>query len=103
MELFSLNGLNCGDFFELSRNTKTRSNHPYKIQTKLAKLNCYKYPFFVRIIKSWNDLPSNVINCPNFNKFKIKTEELHEYLLNFILILMIFICYLSDFYIFLFF
>ena len=36
--VFNLNGLN----FELCRNTKSRSNHPYKLQTKLAKLNCYK-------------------------------------------------------------
>ena len=36
--VFNLNGLN----FELCRNTKLRSNHPYKLQTKLAKLNYYK-------------------------------------------------------------
>ena len=78
--VFDLNGLSFSDYFQLCRSTKTRSNHQYKIQTKLAKLNCYKYSFFVKIIKFWNDLPSNVINChdiPNINKF----EESHEYLL----------------------
>ena len=55
----NLNGLKFSDYFELCRGTKTRSKHQYKIQTKLAKLNCYKYSFFVKIIKFWNDLPSN--------------------------------------------
>ena len=76
--VFNLNGLNFGDYFELSRNTKTRSNHPYKIQTKLAKLNCYKYYFFVKIIKSSNDLPSTVIYCrdsPNINKLKLRLKN----------------------------
>ena len=33
--------------------TKKRSNRQYKIETKLAKLNCFKYSFFVKIIKFW--------------------------------------------------
>ena len=76
--VFNLNGLNFSDYFELCRNTKTRSNHPYKIQTKLAKLNCYKHSFFVKIIKSWNDLPCNVIDCrdrPNVKKFKLRLKN----------------------------
>ncbi|PFX17314.1 hypothetical protein AWC38_SpisGene18363 [Stylophora pistillata] len=28
---------------------------------KLAKFNCYKYSFFVKIIHEWNDLPANVV------------------------------------------
>ena len=38
--VFNLNGLNFSDYFELCKSTKTRSNHQYKIQTNLAKLNC---------------------------------------------------------------
>ena len=82
--VFNLNGLNFSDYFELCKSTKTRSNHQYKTQTKLAKLNCYKYSFFVKIIKFWNDLSSNIINCydsPNISKFK----KSHERLLNVIL------------------
>ena len=72
--VLNLNGLNFSDYFELYRSTKTRSNHQYKIQTKIAKLICYKYSFFVKVIKFRNDLPSNVVNChdsPNINKFKL--------------------------------
>ena len=73
--VLNLNGLNFSDYFELCRSTKTRFSYQYKIQTKLAKLNCYKYSFFVKLIKFGNDLPSNVVNChdsPNINKFKLR-------------------------------
>ena len=76
--VFNMNGLKVSDYFELCKSTKTRSNHKYKIQTKLAKLNCYKYSFFVKIIKFWDDLSSNVINCPdspNINKFKLRLKN----------------------------
>ena len=75
--IFSLNGLNFIDYFELCKSTKTRSNHQYKIQYKI-QLNCYKYSFFVKIIKFCHDLPSNVINChdsPNINKFKVRVKN----------------------------
>ena len=75
--IFNMNGLNFSDYFELCKSTKTRSNHQYKIQYKI-QLNCYKYSFFVKIIKFWNDLPSNVINChnnPNINKFKLRLKK----------------------------
>ena len=38
--VFNLNGLNFSDYFELCKSTETRSNHQYKIQTNLPKLNC---------------------------------------------------------------
>ena len=37
--VFSLNGLNFGDFFELALDTRTRANHPFKLLVKSAKLN----------------------------------------------------------------
>ena len=76
--VLNLNGLNFSDYFELCRSTKMRSNYQYKIQTKLAKLICYKYSLFVLVIKFWNDLPSNVVNChdsPNINKFKLRLKN----------------------------
>ena len=49
----------------------TRANHPYKIQTKLAKVNSFKYSFFVRIVKDWNSLPNHLFTDEiNLNKFK---------------------------------
>ena len=75
--VLNMNGLSFSDYFKLCKSTKTRSNHQYMIQYKI-QLNCYKYSFFVKIIKFWNDLPSNVINChnsPNINKFKLRLKK----------------------------
>ncbi|XP_046846860.1 uncharacterized protein LOC124440511 [Xenia sp. Carnegie-2017] len=33
--VFNLNGLNFSEYFELCKNTKSRSNHPHKLQLKL--------------------------------------------------------------------
>ena len=53
--VFGLNGLDFNDYFEPCRSKMTRANHQYKIQTKSARVNCFKYSFFVRIIKPWNN------------------------------------------------
>ena len=51
--------------------TLDRANHPYKIQTKLAKVNPFKCSFFVRIVKDWNSLPNHLFTDGiNVNKFK---------------------------------
>ena len=45
--------------------------HLYKIQTKLAKVNSFKFSFFVRIVKDGNSLPKHLFTDEiNFNKFK---------------------------------
>ena len=56
-----LNGLDFNDYFEFRRSKNTRSSQPSnKIQTKLAKVNSFKYYFFVRIVKDWNSLPNHL-------------------------------------------
>ena len=41
------------------------------MQTKLAKVNSFKYSFFVRIVKDWNSLPNHLFADEiNVNKFK---------------------------------
>ena len=87
-------------------NTKSKSNHPYKLQTKLTTLNCYENSFFVRIMKPWNDLPINVLNfrdSPDIAKFKLRSKNhMNIYWTAIINLFTIFICFLSDFFIFLF-
>ena len=69
--VFGLNGLDFDDYFEFCRSKNTRANHPYKIQTKLAKVNSFKYSFFVRIVKDWNSLSNHLFTEEiNLNKFK---------------------------------
>jgi len=52
--VFSLNNLEFQDFFQFA-SKRTRSNHSYKLQFKASSCNCYKYSFFIRIVKEWND------------------------------------------------
>ena len=58
--VFGLNGLDLNDYFEPCRSKMTSANHQYTIQTKSARVNCFKYSFFVRIIKPWNNLPNHL-------------------------------------------
>ena len=76
---FNLNGLNFSDYLELlCGSTKTRSSHQYKKQTALAKLNCYKWSFFVWDNQVFFSVIFQVINChdsPNVNKFKLRLKN----------------------------
>ena len=67
--VFSLNNLAFQDFFELALK-RTRSNHNYKLKFKASNCNCFKYSFFVRIVKEWNDLPEWVFGAGNLGIFK---------------------------------
>ena len=73
--VFGLNGLNFSDFFELALDTRTRANHPFKLFVKSAKVNPYKYSFFVRIVKDWNNLPLHVVEAESFNIFKTRLKS----------------------------
>ena len=76
--VFDMNGINFTDHFEFCKSKKTRANHPYKLQTKSTRIDCHKYSFFVRIIKLWNNLPSDVVNSvdePNISIFKARLKK----------------------------
>ena len=47
-----------------------RSNHRYKLKSVMAKLNSYKYSFFVRVIPIWNSLPEHVAEAESLMAFK---------------------------------
>ena len=72
--VFGLNSLCFCDFFEFA-SKRTWSNHNYKLQVKSANCNCYKYSFFVKIIREWNDLPANVVEIGNLRRFKIALKS----------------------------
>ena len=68
-------GLECRDYFEFCNNN-TRSNNLFKIRMKSAKVNAFKYSFFMRIIKEWNNLPHHLFgNDININKFKFNLKK----------------------------
>ena len=54
-----------------------RANHQYKIQTKSARVNCFKYSVFERIIKPWNNLPNHVFErATSVKGFKSRPKTL---------------------------
>ena len=73
--VFALNGLECRDYFEFCNNN-TRSNNSFKIRMKSAKVNAFKYSFFMRIIKEWNNFPHHPFeNDININRFKYNLKK----------------------------
>ena len=73
--VFGLSHLRFEDFFEFTKLSTTRSNHKYKLYTKLARFNCYKFSFFVRVIPKRNNLPSCVVEAESFNIFKSRLKS----------------------------
>ena len=63
------------DFFELALDTRTRANHPFNLFVKSAKVNPYKYSFFVRIVKDWNNLPLHVVEAESLETFKTRLKS----------------------------
>ena len=66
---FSLSNLEFQDFFQLA-SKRTRSNLNYKLKFQAPSCNCYKYSFFVRIVKEWNNLPEWVVEAGNLECFR---------------------------------
>ena len=56
--IHGLNGLDPSMYFTFASDFRQlRSNHPHKLKSVMAKLNSYKYSFFVPVIPIWNSLP----------------------------------------------
>ena len=66
-----LNGLDPQELFIfVDKFRQLRSNHCFKLKTRSAKLNSYKYSFFIRIINLWNNLPKEIAEADNLGTFK---------------------------------
>ena len=57
----------------ISRETRLRDDDK-KFQTIFAHLDGYKYSFYPRTIKDWNQLPASTINAPSIETFKRKLK-----------------------------
>ena len=47
----------------------TRQHHPNQFILPQATLNTYKYSFYPRPVKDWNELPINIIESRNLDEF----------------------------------
>jgi len=64
---------NPQEFFNFADNFRPlRSNHRFKLKIRAAKLNSYKYSFFIRIINLWNNLSKEIAEAENLRTFKKK-------------------------------
>ena len=74
-----MNGLNCTDHFEFCKSKKLGLITLINCKPSLLGLIAIiKYSFFVRIIKLWNNLPSDVVNSvdkPNISIFKARLKK----------------------------
>ena len=66
--------LSFPDFFEFANRTHTRANHYYKIYLRRAVCDCYKYSFFIRIVRKWNDLPGYIVHAESLPVFKSRLK-----------------------------
>ena len=72
--VFGLGILDFHDFFEFTKVRSTRANHSFKLYVKAARINCYKFSFFVRVVKMWNNLPKDIVEADGFRSFKQKLK-----------------------------
>ena len=50
---------------------QTRNYHPLKFVHAGCRTNIYKYSFFPRSVKEWNELPETTIEVANTEAFKL--------------------------------
>ena len=75
--VFRLDRLPFQGFFELTKRNRTRANHDYKLYVKSTMRNYYKYPFFVRIVNKWNELPKDVVYAASITLFQNRLKIMY--------------------------
>ena len=55
---------------------QTRNYHPLKFINAGCRTNIYKYSFFPRSVKEWNELPGTIIEGTNTEAFKLALRAL---------------------------
>ena len=64
-----LDCINLNEHYTLSPCKMTRS-HDQSLLCKQARVNCYRYSFFINSCFLWNELPSEIVNCTSHTLFK---------------------------------
>ena len=71
-ELFKvIRGLTvCGKVPTPTRSVYVTRGHRYRLKQEKSKLNARKFSFFLRVVKSWNSLPSKIVDANSLSQFK---------------------------------
>ena len=70
--VFGIDHLSFPDFFESANSTHNRANHDYKLYLRRVVCNCYKYSFFIRVVRKWNDLPGYIVHAKSVSVCKTR-------------------------------
>ncbi|KAK3108052.1 hypothetical protein FSP39_000221 [Pinctada imbricata] len=62
------------DLLKINENSRTRG-HNKKLLKSHSRLNVRKFSFTERVVNTWNNLPSDVINSKNINLFKSQLNK----------------------------
>lgn len=68
--------INSLDFFEISPDPRSRHKHTLYIQPPATRNDAFKYSFFPRAIKEWNELPNKVAMSSSITAFSAALESL---------------------------
>ena len=83
--IFGLCNIDAATYFDIVRESRTRSNHKFNFKPNYARTNYFKFSFFDRYINDWNSLPSDVLEAQSLILFKKKLlnhlmSEQYEYI-----------------------
>ncbi len=63
-------GIDKDQYITLTRDNRCRSSHSKKLQVLPARTNTYKYSYFPRTIRDWNQLPESTVTVTKIKAFK---------------------------------
>ena len=69
--------INLEQYLILSKETRTRGSHKLKYQIPKVTKDVFKFSFFPRTLKDWNNLPEEIVVSDSLNIFK---DRLSTYL-----------------------
>ena len=57
-------------YLHFSSELRTRGSHKFKLRVPHNTKDVFKYSFFPRTARDWNNLPPNIATIPTLDKFK---------------------------------
>ena len=70
--IFGLCDIDAAKYFDIVRESRTRSNHKFKLRPNYARTNYFKFSFLKRYINDWNSLLSDVLEAQSLSLFQKK-------------------------------
>ncbi|MGH0167508.1 UNVERIFIED_CONTAM: hypothetical protein FKN15_062164 [Acipenser sinensis] len=73
--LKGIDNVNPGDYFDLKKETRTRG-HKWRLYKGAFRTENRRHFFTQRIVRVWNQLPSNVVEADTLGSFKKLLDEI---------------------------